>query len=294
MSDPFAELDNMEEYEEDNVGLRPEDKKHAKTNDQEWFKGEKGVSYRVAIVYFWPLIVGVANAAMRRAKEKGEPPPTKEALIELAKKALNKRAEDLGKAVDQLGEHEKIDLSETRFKKIKAHYKEGVGFVVSRLGKDGAEADEVWKMLGDQKVYFCTVLLVYPTNRQGELDRDEMVKKFKVIPWRFSSKVYGQLHGQAGSLRANDLSIADQDLVITCTNSDYQNFDKMEGAGKSLYRKNPKFQDMVLTQAVKLYEKLTPFRELSTADLRIKLGLSSDNKGEDVSADDMEDLLNNV
>lgn len=294
MADPFAELDNMEQYEEEDVGLRPEDKKHAKTNDQEWFKGEKGVAYRVAFVHFWPVVVALASVAQRRAKEKGET-LTKEQLIELAKKALAKRGEELSKPVDQLQEFEKLDLSEARFKKIKFHYKEGVGYVVSRLGKDGAEADEVWKMLGDQKTSFCTVLLVYPTNRQGELDRDMMLKNFKVVPWRISTKVYGQLHGQASSLRNNDLSIADQDLVITCTNSDYQNFDKMEGAGKALYRKNPKFQAMVLEKAYAFYEKLTPFRELSTADLRIKLGLSSgDNKGEDVSADDMEDLLKNV
>ena len=293
MSDPFAELDNLDEQIDENVGLRPEDKKHGKNNQEEWFKGEKGVSYRVAFVHFWSLVSSAAATAQAKAKEKGET-LNREQLVELAKKALAKRAEELGKPVDQLQEHEKLDLTEARFKKIKAHYKEGVGFVVSRLGKDGAEADEVWKMLGEQKSYFCTVLLVYPANREGELDRDEVTKKWKVIPWRFSTKVYGQLHEQASSLRANDLTIADQDMVITCTNAEYQNFDKMRGAGKALYRKNPKFQDLVLAKACALYEKLNPFRELSTADLRIKLGLASDNKGEDVADDDMDDLLNNV
>lgn len=149
-------------------------------------------------------------------------------------------------------------------------------------------------MAGDQKVTFTTVVLLYPTNRKGELDKNALTTDWKVMPWRLSSKVYGQLHGQAGSLRNNDLSITDQDLLITCTNSDYRNFDKMEGAGKAIYRKNPKFQEMVLAKAIQLYDKLEPFREMSTADLRIKLNLSTDNKAEDVSPDDMEDLLNNV
>lgn len=292
MSDPYDD-DLVGKYEEEDVGLRPEDKKHARSNEQEWFKGEKGVSYRVAFVYFWPLAISLASAAKAQAKEKGVT-ITKEQLHEIAKKALTKRAEELGKAVDQLEPHEKLDMSEARFKKIPFHYKEGVGYVMSRLGKDGADADEVWKMLGEQKVSFTTTLLIYPTDRKGELDRENMAKHFKVLPWRLSSKVYQQLHGQASSLRNNDLSIADQDLVITCTNSDYQNFDKMEGAGKALYRKNPKFQSIVLAKAFPYYEKLLPFRELSTADLRIKLGLTSDNKGEDVSADDVEDLLKNV
>lgn len=288
------DLDNLGEYEDEDVGLRPEDKRHAKSNNEEWFKGEKGVAYRVSFIYFWPLAVAIAAAAKRQAKDKGAAPPTKEQLAEVAKKALAKRSEELNKPIDQLQEHEKLDLSEPHFKKISAHYKEGVGFVVSRLGKDGAEADEVWKMLGDAKSYFCSAILVYPTNRQGELDKASFATNWKVLPWRFSSKVYTQLLAQANSLRSNDLTIADQDLIITCTNSEFQNFDKIESAGKALYRKSPKLQESVLSTAIKLYPKLTPFRELSTADLRIKLGLSTAARGEDVSTDDMEDLLNTV
>ncbi len=294
-SNPFSELDHMEEYEQENVGLRPEDKKYARSADQEWFKGDQGATYRVSLVYFWPLVITTALAAQRRAKEKGEQ-VSKEQQIELAKKALAKRSEELNKPLDQLADWEKLDLSETRFKKILAHYKEGFGFVNSRLGKDGADADEIWKMLGDQKSYFCTILMIYPTNRSGELDREEVTKKYRIMPWRLSSKVYGQLHGQASSLRANELSISDQDLLITCTNGEYQNFDKMEGAGKALWRKNPKFMSIILEKSFAFYEKLTPFRNMSTADLKIKLGVSSGEKGgdDDVSSDDVEDLLNNV
>ena len=294
-SNPFAELDHMEEYEQENVGLRPEDKKHARSSEQEWFKGEQGVTYRVSLVYFWPLVITTALTAQKRAKEDGKT-LSKEQQIELAKKALAKRAEDLNKPLDQLAEWEKLDLNEIRFKKILAHYKEGVGFVNSRLGKDGADADEVWKMLGDQKPYFCTILMLYPTNRQGELDREEVTKKYRILPWRLNSKVYGALLNQASSLRANDLSISDQDLLITCTNGDYQNFDKMEAAGKALWRKNPKFQSIILEKSFAFFDKLTPFRNMSTADLRIKLGITSGEKAgdDDVSADDVEDLLNNV
>jgi len=294
MSNPFEEdLENVEQYETEDVGLAPEDRQYTKSNDLEWFKGEKGVSYYVACIYFWPLIISRISRARKEAKAKNET-LSKEQETELAKKILTKRAEEYNVAVDQLKDHQKLDLTEAHFKRILFHYKEGMGYIVSRLGKDGDSADEVWKMLGEQKATFTTVLLLYPANRKGELDSERIAKDFRIMPWRLSQKVYNQLHGQAASLRNNKLSIADQDLLITCTNSDYQNFDKMEGKGPAIWRRSPKFQEVVLAKAYALYDKLQPFRELSTADLRIKLGVSdSGGRNDDVSIDDVTDLLNN-
>jgi hypothetical protein len=284
MADPFQE--EYEGFEED-VGLGAEDKKYATTNQLEWFKGEKGRTYRVALVYFHPLPAAVAMAAKKK-----NPEVTKEQVADVVQKALAKRAEELGKAVDQLAPHEKLDLNNTRFKKIVAHYKENFGFVVSRLGKDGAEADEVWAAMGDPKTYFTTCLLFYPVNNSGEVVKEQLLHQWSVKPWRFSGKVYGRLHQVAAGLRENDLSIATQDLTLKCTNTDYQNFE-IDGAGKALWRKNDKFQATILEKATSLYEKLNPFRELSTADLRIKLGLGGGG-GSDVSADDFGGLLDQV
>lgn len=282
------DLDNMD----DDVSLDPEDKGEAQSPDQvEWFKGEKGVSYRGALVYFHTIDLAAVKAAVKK-----NPELDREGRIKIATQVLAKRAEELSKASDQLEAHEKLHLEGVRFKKILAHYKEGVGYAVSRLGMDGAEADEAWKMMGKQKKYFTTVLLVYPTNRQGEIDRERLAQHWYVKPWRFAGKIYGRMHQVAESLRSNDLSIAHQDLSLKCTNAEYQNFD-LDGAGKALWRKNPKFQAMVLAKAAALYEELVPFRDLSTADLRLKLGLSSGGDGgggDDVSDDEFGDLLNNV
>lgn len=291
MSDELGDYD-LADYEDD-VSLDPEDKKEAKpTNQIEWFKGEKGVTYRAALVYFHPLDIAAVKAAL---KEK--PELDREGRVKVAQAALAKRAEELGKAVDQLAEHEKLHLNGVRFKKILAHYKEGVGYAISRLGQDGPEADEAWKMMGDQKKYFTTVLLVYPTNRQGDIDRDRLANGWYVKPWRFANKVYSRLHQVAESLRSNSLSISNQDLSLKCTNAEYQNFD-IDGYGAALWRKNPKFQGMVLEKAVALYDKLVPFREISSADLRLKLGLTSgggDGSGvSDVSDDEFGDLLGGV
>lgn len=277
------------------VGLGSEDKKHARSNQLEWLKGEKGRSYRVAFLYFNPLDVSLVAALKARAKKEGKE-LTKAEALETINKAFAKRAELVGKPVDELADWDKLDTTNVRFKKVEAHYKDGVGFVLSRLGKDGPEADQVWKTMGDVKTYFTTILLVYPSNREGELIKEELATSFKVMPWRFSGKVYETLHGRAAGLRENNLSIASQDLILKCTNTDYQNFD-VDSAGPALWQKNQKFASTVLSKAFALYEKLVPFREMSTADLRIKLGISGGSGGSSdagVTDDEFNGLLDSV
>lgn len=288
-TDSFSDMDGYE----DDVGLDTEDKKHARGNQQEWFKGEKGVTYRTSLVYFHSLDVAVAQAAKKKAVRDGTK-VTPEQLTEFANKALAKRAEELGKAVDQLQAHEKLDLSNARFKKLMAHYKEGVGYALSRLGKEGAESDEIWKMLGEPKKYFTTLLLIYPTNREGEPIKEQLAHSWTLKPWRFGNKVYGRFHEVAESLRANDLTIVNQDLSLKCTNTEFQNFE-VDGAGKAIWRKDPRFMAKVLEKAMPFYDKLVPFRELSTADLRIKLGLPSGSSvADDVGTDEYSSILDGV
>jgi hypothetical protein len=279
----------------DDVGLGSEDKKYARTNQLEWFKGEKGRCYRIAFLYFNPLEASIVAAMKAKAKKEGKE-LVKADVVEMIGKQLGKRAEALGKPVDELAQWDKLDTSNVRFKKVEAHYKEGVGFVLSRLGKDGAEADQVWKTMGDLKTYFTTILLVYPSTREGELIKETLATDWKVVPWRFSGKVYETLHQRADSLRQNSLSIASQDLVLKCTNTDFQNFD-VDAAGPAVWSKNAKFSSAVLSAAFPLYEKLVPFREMSTADLRIKLGISGGGSGSgdtSVTDDDFNGLLESV
>lgn len=272
---------------DDDVSLDPDDKHHASSDRQDWFKGEKGCSYRVALVYFHPYHVAAMRAAKRKKKD-----ITREELLAVGDRALAKRAEERSKAADQLAEHEKLDLRRVQFRKVLAHYKDGLGYVVSRKGKDGEKADKVWAMLGDQKKYFTTVGLFYPCTREGEVIKDRFTDDWIVKPWRFSGKVYGRLHQVGAGLRSNDLSIATQDLMIKCTNTDFQNFE-LDGAGRALWLRSDKFRDKVLAAAVKLYKDLNPFREMSTGDVQMKLGLGGD-VGEDVSDDEYDDILENI
>lgn len=280
--------ENFEDFDGD-VGLGAEDKKHGRSNQVEWFKGEKGRTYRVALTYYHPLEVAVIQAM-----KKANPQASKDEIADKIKKALDKRASELSKAADQLTPFEKLDTTNVRFKKIEAHFKEGLGFMVSRLGKDGPEADNIWKMMGDVKNYFTTTLLIYPTNREGELVKEQLATGWVVMPWRFSAKMFSTFHTRASSLRENNLSIATQDLTLKCTNTEYQNFD-VDVAGPAVWIKSPPFASKVLQKSHSLYEKLVPFREISTADLKIKLGIGgTPGSEESVSDNEFSDLLNSV
>jgi len=283
-----ADYSDYEEYEDD-IGLDSDaEKKYVKSNRQEWFKGDKGRTYRASFVYFHPFEV----AAVLAAKKKN-PEITQEQIQKIIDGALAKKAEEASKPVDQLGEHEKLDLKRVRFKRIVAHYKDGFGYVVSRLGKDGPDADRIWAMLDDPRDYFSTCLALYPTTHEGELLRKEVPKGTRVLPWRFSGKLAERVMGMSKSLKNNELTLANQDITMKCTNSEYQNFD-IDPAGKALWRQSPKFQAKVLQMACALYPKLNPFREMSTADVRIKLGIGDSDAGESVSDEDFDELIDDV
>lgn len=284
MSDPFA---NYEEYESD-LGLDEEDRKHAKSDsDIEWYKGVKNKTDRIAIVYFHPI--DVVEVTKARKKAPGTP---KEELVKIAQKALADRAAKLNKPVDALTAIDKLDLNQVHFKRFNSHFQEGLGFVLSRLGKDGPEGDEVWKRLPEAKTHFSTLLLVYPTKRDGTLDKERFNDGWTIKPWRFSPKRYDSIWKVNNTLSLNGLSIANQDLLLECKDDKFQQIEP-QGGGPAIWLRNEKFKEMVLAKAVPLYDKLVPFREMSTDQLRAKLGLGG-SAVQDVSGGDFTELLDNV
>jgi hypothetical protein len=284
MSDPFT---NYEEYESD-LGLDDDDRKQAKAGaDIEWYKGVKNKTDRVAIVYFHPVDVVAVTAARKKT-----PGMSKDDIIKLAQKTIAERATSIEKKPDELTVADKLDLNQVHFKKMNSHYQEGLGFVISRLGKDGAEGDEVWKRLPEMKTHFSTLLLVYPTNRDGTLDKERFANGWVLKPWRFSPKRYDSIWKVNNTLGLNGLSIANQDLLLECKDDKFQQIE-ISGAGPALWLRNPKFKEMVLAKATDYYDKLVPFREMSTPDLRAKIGMAG-SAVQDVSGGDFNDLLENV
>lgn len=284
-----------DEYDfEDDVSL-DNDEKNAAGGRQEWLKlSQKGQTVRCGLVYFHTFDQNAVKAATKEAKHKLTP----EERAPVVQAALQKRATELNKKPEQLTLTEKLDVSVAHFKLWSAHYSEGVGYVISRLGKDGAEADQVWKRLGEVKKHFSTLLLVYPTDHEGNINMNEFatqVKKrsLRFVPWRFSPRVYEEIFNLNAGLKSNKLALAAQDLKLECKEPQFQNIGVQFG-GASTWQKNDAIREVVLSGALSYYDKLNPFREMTTDAVREKLGISLAQAEDVSSSDNFQDLLNSV
>jgi hypothetical protein len=291
------DFDLPDEYDFDEDVALDADEKNVGGTQQEWLKlTQKGQNLRGAFIYFHTYDSNAVRAAVKIAKKEGNN-LTREQIVALADKALKQRAEELGKSKDQLSALDKLDISIAHFKAMKMHYQDGLGYTISRLGKDGAEADAIWKRLPEPKTTFSTLLLIYPTDSEGSLQKDTLTKqikekKLKEMPWRFSTRVYDDIWKLNDGLRQNNLSLASQDIMLECNEPKYQNI-SVRSAGPAWWLKNETFKEAVLTQAINFYDKLVPFREMTTDQLRAKLGLGGSG-AEDVSTDDFQGMLDQV
>lgn len=293
----MSEVDPFDEYDdEDVVDLDPANK--APSNKLDRFKGEAGKTYRVALLYFHTLESSIVRAAKRAAKKEGKD-PDKDQVKDLINKSLAKRAEELEKSVDELETWQKLDLRKAQFKKVITQYGkfQGGGLFESRLGKDGPEADKIWSKLEEPTTYYYTIVLIYPTDPNGNVEKEAILRSSLVKPWRFAGGVFNRLIevNQSLSQVGDGLSLANQDLRLKCKNAQYQNFE-IDFAGKALWTQSDKIKNKFLPMAVDMYEKMTTSdaRRVSTADLKEKLGLGGDS-GEDVADDsEMDDILSSV
>ena len=211
-----------------------------------------------------------------------------------ATKALEDRAKELNKSVDQLTPDERLDCRTVQFRSFRAHYQQGVGFALSRLGKDGTEADAVWRKLPDSKQYFSTLLLLYPMTREGKHDIEAIKRgEWRIVPWRFGAGTYDEIWNLNDGLRGNSMSIASQDIRLECKDATYQKI-KVSFVGKAAWQASPAFRKTVLAKAMEFYGKLMPFREMSTGDLRHKLGMNGGPALGTTASEDFTGLLDNV
>jgi hypothetical protein len=287
-----------DEYEYDDLdsslGLDDEDRKAAKSdNDVDWYKGTKNRTDRVAILLFQSVDEAAILKARNRASKAKTAQPTREEQIAIAKKALSDRAAALNKSVDQLTEVDKLDLNAPNFKKFTHHFVgKGVGDIISRMGKDGPEADKLWSKIEEAKTHFVTLLLIYPSNKEGELDKDvfksSWIKDPIIKPWRFSQKRYDLIWKVNSGLRKNGLSIANQDLLLECKDDQYQQIEP-SADGKAVWLQSENLKKQILERAIKFYKKINPYRVITTAQLREKLGLEDGSDGVSTDSSDTVD-----
>lgn len=299
MSDDFS----YDSYDDD-VDLDPKNK--PTSNRVERFKGETKKIYRVALMYFHPLPVTIHRAYTKKAKREGTELDLV-AVKDMITKALAKRAADLGKTVEALEEWEKLDMTSAQFKTYMSHYHEDVGSVVSRLSKDGPEADKIWKRLGEARQYYSTVALFYPLDQSGNVDAKSIARDAYLKPWRMGKGTFKTLIDKNQMLQEYNQTLANSDLKLECKSAQYQTFE-IDPAGAALWLKVPALKAQFLPMAYALYDKLVDAREMSTADLKKKLaeaGADTDDAGSSsggggpgrtnvAETNDIEDLLENV
>lgn len=282
------------DIEDGDIGLGDEDKNKVKTNQTEWYKGEKGRTDRVALVYF-----NDHGTVQLRKALKAKPDLSDAQKKDLLEKVRTAVAAKVNKSVDQLDEVDLLDLSEARFKTASGYYKQGIGYIEHPKVTLTAEEQKVWAKLGEKKDYVTTLLLIYPTDRDGEIDKDALGRKWQLKPWRFAPEKYDVLRKINRGLLEGGSNIAAVDLHISCTDTQYQKI-TITQAGPAIYTKNEQFKHMILAKAVTFYKKLNPFRALSTDELREKLGMAPTggggtvSPGSDLSGEDFSNILGNV
>ena len=278
--------------DDDDVGL-DEDSKVFNDRDN-WLKMIKGQNLRVALVYYHPVDLNAASRLRADARRRGETPSAAD-LRAAAQKALEERAKSLGKSADALTQVDRLDLSEAKFKRMMASYQQGLGFVINRKGKDGPDADAVWSKITEPKQYHTTLLLTYPTDRAGNVDKDRFLTDWNLVPWRFGKRVYEDLWKLNAGLKDNGMGLHSQDIKLECKDAQYQNI-AVSFVGPALWQKSDKFRNLVLARAIPMYERLVPFRELTTDQLRAKLGIGGPAVSDvsAASAGDYADVLDGV
>lgn len=279
---------------EGDVGFGDEDKGRVKSNKLDWYQvTDKGRTDRVALIYFHPSdLVGLNEI------KKKKPDLTDAQHKAVIEKIRANMAEKLSKKPDELTLVDMLDTSTVRFKAVDASYKEGMGYVAWPKTIEPSEKD-VWAKLPEKRTYVMSVLLVYPTDREGTVEKDRISTGWYVKPWRFSPDKYETLKRINKKLlsREDGSSLATTDLNFTCKEPKFQNI-VIEDAGPAIWIKNDKFKRAVLEKAAEFYPKLNPFRVLTTDELREKLGIGGGGggaaPGSDAAGEDYSNILSNI
>ena len=176
-------------------------------------------------------------------------------------------------------------------------YKAGVGNVIVDDSNKSAMESLLKK---EAKQYVGTVLCVWPTDRQGELDVDQFKagKGWQVMPWILSATRYPDI-----ARCHKKFPLPKHDLSMTCSDGQYQSF-TMVSDPKCCLRmyldsKNESFQTIgkqIVNEARKVFDKIgREFgRELSLDEVREALGEEINSPTGSTSSADMEAMLDNL
>jgi hypothetical protein len=263
----------------DDISASTEDAQKVNTSKMDWYKAAKERTDIIAIVNFASKDLAWLRAALAKNPNINE--EQKRSVLLAGRKQL---AEKLNKSVDELDTVDLLDLTECRFKAVSGSYKEGVGYVAWPRTLT-AEESKVYteSKVGPRKDYVTTIIAQYPLDSEGEMVDPKHFRsskdgslRIKVLPWRMSTDKYHDLVRINKKLAKARRSLADTDLTIECTDTGFQKLKMDERASEeSGWRKDPEVRRMVLERALRLQDKLEPFKKYDLDLLREKLNMSA-------------------
>ena len=189
--------------------------------------------------------------------------------------------------------------SNLRFTRCERIYKEGVGYVLITNSNRAAMLD-LLKPKGGPRQTIATVICVWPTDKEGELDVSSYKngKGWKVMPWTFSADKYRTMGGY--HKRA---SLCENDMSLQCTDTKFQKLTFIPENTSLLHKYlGAKSEDLQAVGA-KILEEARGVaagirgelaRDLTVDQVREALGEDMGSPAKNHSADEVDGLLDNM
>ena len=164
----------------------------------------------------------------------------------------------------------------------------GVGYVV-------ASSPEVAKITGGTpKMTVATVVVVWPTDKNGTIDKNRMKNgECDVIPWVFSKRKYSELKAVA-----SEWPLGEHDLKITCTEEQYQQT-TLTNCRENFLNKLQQKGGTTFTDIVERVESvandLNSFigNDYTIDQLKEKMGMATTSSTENTT-EEVDDLIDNM
>lgn len=170
-----------------------------------------------------------------------------------------------------------LDAAKPRFGGGERVYIEGVGYVYTQKGADYSSFSNK-----EPSAAIATIVVVWPTNRNGEIDTAKLKEgEYEVVPWIFGKDKYNQIK----SLH-QECHLGSWDLKASCTDATFQKMTFTPAKDSMLRRllsndKTKKIAENIFSQVRDIAEGLKAEigRDMTVAQIKDKLSGGSGSSG---------------
>jgi hypothetical protein len=188
------------------------------------------------------------------------------------------------------GDDGKYDLkTNPKFRGANRVWVNGVGYVV-------ANSPEIASITGaTPKMSIATVVVVWPTDKNGNIDKNRMKNgDCDVMPWVFSKRKYSELKALA-----SEWPFGEHDLKLTCTEAQYQQTSQANCRENFLQKLQEKGSDSfneIMERVESVVANLNGFigNEYTVDQLREKMGMAVSSSSTESTTDEVDDMIDSM